>query len=146
MTVRPSPRRRGVVARLTSGLTPPPSPLHVVGALAGAGGEAVVQRVTQGANRIRPRLTGEAGGGRLVLLAAVRLAFPRIPVGVASPAALVRVEAAAARAAVIQLVQGLQGEVKRARLVRTYGRLLQGNLLLQGINRGKHVNKYCTLT
>lgn len=97
-------------------------PLYVIWALTGAGGEAVVQRVTEGAHRIRPRLAREAGGGGLVHLAAVLAALPRVCVAVTS---------AAAGAAVIQLVQGLQGEVERDRLVCADGHLLHGNLLLQ---------------
>lgn len=61
--------------------------LHIIGALAGAGGEAVVQRVAQGAHRIRPGLSGEAGGGGLVHLAAVLRALPHISVAVTSAAA-----------------------------------------------------------
>lgn len=104
-------------------------PLYVIWALTGAGGEAVVQRVTEGAHGIRPRLAREAGGGGLVHLAAVLAALPRVCVAVTSAA--VRVQAAAAGAAVIQLVQGLQGEVEGARLVCADGCLLHGNLLLQ---------------
>lgn len=73
--------------------------LDVVGALAGAGREAVVQRVAQRAHGVRPGPAGEAGGGRrLVGLAHVLPA--------AAAAALPRVSA------VVELVQGLQGEVQ----------------------------------
>lgn len=62
--------------------------LHVIGALTGAGGEAVVQGVAQGAHWVRPRPAGEAGGGRrLVRLAAVLRALPGVGVAFASAAA-----------------------------------------------------------
>lgn len=86
-----------------------PAFLHIVRALTGAGGEAVVQRIAEGAHGIRSGPAREAGGGGLVGFAA---ALPALPlVGVAA-AACVRIQAAGA--AVIQLIQGLQGE--RARL------------------------------
>lgn len=103
--------------------------LHVVGALTGAGGEAVVQRVAEGAHRVESRPVGEAGGGGgLVRLAAVLPTLPRAAT------------TAAAGAAVVQLVQGLQGEVERARGVSTDGGL--ADLLLQNrsIQRTKHVS------
>lgn len=62
-------------------------PLHIVRAVTGAGREAVVQRVAQGAHRICPRFAGETGGGRLIHLAAVLHALPRIGVAVTSAAA-----------------------------------------------------------
>lgn len=111
-------------------------PLHIVGALTGAGGEAVVQRIAEGAHGICPGLAWEAGGGGLVPLAAVLPALPRIGVAVASaaPQARVRIQAAVAGAAVIQLVQGLQREIERARLVCTDGRLFHGNLLTESVS------------
>lgn len=114
--------------------TAPPSDslaLHVVGALTGAGREAVVQRVAEGAHRVESRPVGEAGGGGgLVRLAAVLPTLPRAAT------------TAAAGAAVVQLVQGLQGEVQRARGVSTDGGLLHADLLLQNrsIQRTKHVS------
>lgn len=74
-------------AFVTTALPSYSSLLHVVGALAGAGGEAVVQRVAEGAHGIGPRPAGETGGGGLVHPAAVFPALPRIRVAVASAAA-----------------------------------------------------------
>lgn len=45
--------------------------LHIIGALTGAGGEAVVERVAEGTSLISPRLCGEAGRAGLVGLTAV---------------------------------------------------------------------------
>jgi len=108
---------------------PFPPPLHFVGALAGAGGEAVVQRVAEGAHGVGP----PAGGGGLVRPAAVLLAPARLGVPVATATARdgVRVQAAAARAAVVQPVQGLRGEVQGARRAAD-GRLVRGDVLLRG--------------
>lgn len=95
--------------------------LHIIRAVTGAGGEAVVQRVAKGAYGICPSFAGEAGGGWLIHLAAVLHVLPSI--GMASQSGIL-IEAAAA--AMIQLVQGLQREVETDRLC-----VLQRDLLLQ---------------
>jgi len=78
---------------------------YVIGALTGAGGETVVQRVTEGASRIRPRPAHKAGGGGgLVRLAAALSALHRIGVAVTSETTQARVRIQATRAAVIQFV------------------------------------------
>lgn len=76
-----------------------------VGSLAGAGREAVVQRVTKGAHGIHPGPARETGGGRgLVSFEAALPALPPVGVAVSSAAARARVRVQAAGAALIQLV------------------------------------------
>lgn len=92
--------------------------LYSIGALAGTGGETVVERVTERAHRVHPTSPHEAGGGQ-----GLAGSVPRVAMEASQARVGVQV-----RAAVIQIV--LQGDVERGRMIWTRGRLLRWSLFL----------------